>query len=84
MLFETATCAETHGRAIGRRGAVGGRATFGGLWDSGVRTHRVLVDLVFVLLAGDGGGNERALRWTGEERLVRCGISLVRRGARDP
>ena len=33
-----------------------------------------------VLLAGDGGGNERALRVHGEERLVRCGISLRRGG----
>ena len=29
------------------------------------RTYRVLIDLVFVLLAGDGGGHERALRVCG-------------------
>jgi len=41
--------------------------------DEGKRTYRVLIDLVFVLLAGDGGGHERALRvHMGEERLVRA------------
>jgi hypothetical protein len=49
--------------------------------DSGRATYRVFIDLVFVLLASDWGGHERALLGErDEERLVRCGISRVRRG----
>ena len=78
-LFETATCAETHKRAIGRRWAVGGRATFGGLWDSAAGAILTLVDLVFVLLAGDEEGLRTSAAVDGGGKVSSRAKVLVRR-----